>query len=281
MANMQVIKRRIRSVESTKKITKAMELVATSKLRRSRNQLESLKPYYTTIQETMAKILENEIAVQDHPLLKKSDNPACAYVIITSQLGLCGGYNAAIIKETLENVKVEDQIFVIGTKGYEALKKTYPHISIKYMHFYQNMDYNQVVLLGKDLLELYSQHQVGSIKIIYTEFINNLKFVPRVVTLLPVKKEDFEVSSMHQDIIFEPNPAVVLDHLIPIYLNSLIYGYIIESMTSENASRRTSMENANDNAEELIDHLLLKYNQARQAAITNEITEIVAGANVQ
>ena len=173
MAGMQTIKRRIKSVESTKKITKAMELVATSKLRKTRNQLDELK-------------------------------------------------------------------------------------------------------------QLYLDKKVGSIKVIYTEFVNNLKYVPHAVTLIPVNTNEFKsVEGVHKDTIFEPSPEEVLDHLIPMYLQAVIYGYLVESITSENASRRTSMENANDNAEELINNLLLKYNQARQTAITNEISEIVAGANAQ
>lgn len=119
-------------------------------------------------------------------------------------------------------------------------------------------------------------------KIIYTEFVNNLTFTPRVVTLLPVDVKEFDdVEITSKFTIFEPSPSDVLNHLIPMYLQSVIYGYLVESVTSENASRRSSMENATDNAHELIEDLLLKYNQARQTAITNEISEIVAGANAQ
>lgn len=126
------------------------------------------------------------------------------------------------------------------------------------------------------------KQEIGKIKIIYTEFVNNLTFTPKVVTLLPVDTAEFEnIEVTSKYTIFEPAPNDVLNHLIPMYLQSVIYGYLVESVTSENASRRTSMENATDNAEELIQDLLLKYNQARQTAITNEISEIVAGANAQ
>ena len=129
---------------------------------------------------------------------------------------------------------------------------------------------------------MYKAKEISKIKIIYTEFVNNLTFTPRVITLLPINTEDFkDVSVTNKYTIFEPSANAVLNDLIPMYLQSMIYGYLVESVTSENASRRISMENATDNAQELIDNLLLKYNQARQTAITNEISEIVAGANAQ
>ena len=134
----------------------------------------------------------------------------------------------------------------------------------------------------RELTQRYKNHSIQSIQIIYTQFVNNLTFTPTVVDLLPIQTNLFEnTSTTKKETLFEPDPQTVLNDLIPMYLQSVIYGYLVESVTSENASRRTSMENATDNAEELIEELLLKYNQARQTAITNEISEIVAGANAQ
>ena len=144
------------------------------------------------------------------------------------------------------------------------------------------MDFKEIVRLVGELTQMYKNQEIQKIKIIYTEFVNNLTFTPRVVTLLPVDTSEFEnITITNKYTVFEPNANEVLNQLIPMYLQSVIYGYLVESVTSENASRRTSMENATDNAEELIEDLLLKYNQARQTAITNEISEIVAGANAQ
>lgn len=282
MAGMQTIKRRIKSVESTKKITKAMELVATSKLRKTRNQLDQLKPYYNTVRSTVAEILETNEGMVESPFLMDNHVDTMAYVVITSSLGLCGGYNANVIKTALSEIKDNDMIYVIGTKGYSSLSRVYKNINTDYMHINQDQNFNDIVRMVGELKQLYLDKKVGGIKIIYTEFVNNLKYVPHAVTLLPVTSEEFEKrEGANKETLFEPSPEEVLGQLIPMYLQAVIYGYLIESITSENASRRTSMENANDNAEELIDKLLLKYNQARQTAITNEISEIVAGANAQ
>lgn len=282
MAGMQAIKRRIKSIESTKKITKAMELVATSKLRKTRNQLEQSKPYYNTVRATVAEILATNQGMTESPYLVKNNIDKCAYIVITSSLGLCGGYNANVIKLALNEIQPGDEVFVIGTKGYGSLSRVFDNINTTYINVNHDQDFNQIIRLVADIDNLYATKQVGKIKIIYTEFVNNLRFDPHCIDLLPIATDDLEYSSeLSKETIFEPSPESVLNSLIPMYLQAVIYGYLIESITSENASRRTSMENANDNAEELIENLLLKYNQARQTAITNEISEIVAGANAQ
>ena len=252
--SMQEIKRRIKSVESTKKITKAMELVATSKLRKTRNQLDELKPYYQGVRQTCAEILASNKGLKDSAYLAENKVDKDVYIVISSSLGLCGGYNANVFKEISQQIKDEDYVYSIGSKGTNYFRRTH----------------------------LYINKEVGSIKIIYTEFVNNLTFKPRTVTLLPIDTNEFEnIEITNKFTIFEPSPEEVLDSLIPMYLQAVVYGYLVESVTSENASRRTSMENATDNAEELTEQLLLKYNQARQTAITNEVSEIVAGANAQ
>lgn len=281
-SNMQSIKRRIKSVESTKKITKAMQLVATSKLRKTRNQLEELKPYYSMVQETVAEILESNKGSIDNAYLKENKKGQTVYIAITSSLGLCGGYNANVFKTIASEIKDGDIVYMIGTKGASYLA----HRHIEYKHDYLNLnstlDFKEIVRLVGELTQMYRNQEISKIKIIYTEFVNNLTFTPRIVTLLPVDTSEFEhIDVTNKYTVFEPDANDVLNHLIPMYLQSVIYGYLVESVTSENASRRTSMENATDNAEELIENLLLKYNQARQTAITNEISEIVAGANAQ
>lgn len=283
MANdMQSIKRRIKSVESTKKITKAMQLVATSKLRKSRNQMDELRPYYSKIQEVVGEILESNKGMVDSPYLKDNQTGKNIYIIVTSSLGLCGGYNANVIKTMVECLKPEDEIYMIGNKGASYL--THHHIDFhsQYLDLNSTLEFKDVIRLVQELTQRYQNHEIASIQMIYTKFINNLTFQPYVMKLLPVDTKDFEMKYLtHKATIFEPNPQTVLNDLIPMYLQSVIYGYLVESVTSENASRRTSMENATDNAEDLIEELLLKYNQARQSAITNEISEIVAGANAQ
>ena len=278
--SMQSIKRRMKSVDSTKKITRAMQLVATSKLRKMRNLLEEQKPFYTELSKVVSDILVN-CDVSEHPYLKENNNPNSAVILITSSLGLCGGYNSNAIKCAKEHIKENDVVYCLGSKG----ASHYRHGNMNYIELTSDLAYDEVRLLVKELLSLYSQDKIGTIKIVYTEFVNNLTFTPHCIQLLPVSKETQEAIKgeyqVYSHLDFEPNASAVLDSLIPMYLQSIVYGYLVESVTSENASRRTSMENATDNATELTEQLRLKYNQARQTAITNEFTEIVAGANVQ
>ena len=278
--SMQSIKRRMKSVESTKKITRAMQLVATSKLRKMRNLLEQQKPYYTIVYDTVAHILATE-DVKNHPFLKPNGNSKSAVILITSSLGLCGGYNSNVLKCAKENIQDGDFVYVLGSKGLNHYKEA----NFKYIDLSTDLSFTEVKELVKELMGKYQQQEIGRIKIIYTEFVNNLTFTPNCVKLLPITKEDQTKFADNHKVKyfmdFEPNASEVLKELIPMYLQATIYGYLIESVTSENASRRTSMENATDNATDLNEQLLLKYNQARQTAITNEISEIVAGANAQ
>ncbi len=281
---MQEIKRRIKSVESTKKITKAMELVATSKLRKTRNQLEQSKPYYTNVAQTVAEILANCKGNNDSIyLVENKDIEKEVFIVIASSLGLCGGYNANIFKEIKGAIKPGDYVYSIVSKATSYLLKNHQGVTDhKFDDLNTTFDFKDVTKLVAELTKMYREKEISKIKIVYTEFVNNLTFRPRIVTLLPVDPSDFDhIEISKKSTLFEPSPEEVLDSLIPMYLQAVIYGYIIESATSENAARRTSMENANDNADELTEQLLLKYNQARQTAITNEISEIVAGANAQ
>lgn len=279
-SNMQSIKRRMKSVESTKKITKAMQLVATSKLRKTRNQLDELKPYYSKVQETVASILKSNEGKIDNAYLKLNKEGQDVFIVITSSLGLCGGYNANVFKTVNDLVHNGDYIYTIGTKGAGYFNRRDIKFNDTYLDLNSTLDFKEIINLVSELTRKYKNNEIKTIKIIYTEFVNNLTFTPRVVTLLPVDVNEFkDIEITNKYTIFEPSENEVLNSLIPMYLQSVIYGYLVESVTSENASRRTSMENATDNAEELLGDLLLKYNQARQTAITNEISEIVAGAN--
>ncbi|MDD8048640.1 MAG: ATP synthase F1 subunit gamma [Thomasclavelia sp.] len=281
--SMQEIKRRIKSVDSTRKITKAMELVATSKLRKTRNQLDELKPYYSKVRETCAEILASNQRMTDSPYLLVNKEGEDVYIVITSSLGLCGGYNSNIFKAVKDEIKEGDYVYSIGTKATSHFLSHHHGVTDhKYDDLNSTLDFRDVTKLVTELTNKYRNKEVKSIKIVYTQFVNNLTFTPKIVTLLPVDTNEFDnIEITHKATIFEPSPEEVLDSLIPMYLQGVIYGYLVESVTSENASRRTSMENATDNADELNEKLLLKYNQARQTAITNEISEIVAGANAQ
>lgn len=261
-----------------------MELVATSKLRKTRNQLDQSKPYYSEVARTVAGLLANCQDNSESMYLRKNNKTTRdVYIVIGSSLGLCGGYNVNVFKEIKDVIKSDDYVYSIGSKVTSYLKKNHAGTTNnEFEDLISTFDFKDVTRLVSQLTRMYCNQEIRKIRIVYTEFVNNLTFKPRIVTLLPIDTDTFEnIEISNKETLFEPSPEEVLNSLIPMYLQAVIYGYIIESVTSENAARRTSMENATDNADELTEQLLLKYNQARQTAITNEISEIVAGANAQ
>lgn len=271
-------KRRIKSVNSTKKITKAMQLVSTSKLKRCRDIFDKNSVYTSETLNIVQEIL-SRIKESDNKYLIKRDIKAKAYIVISSNLGLCGGYNAnvfSLVKDVVD--KENDFLITIGSKGYNFLKKN----NYKILNHVDEETTGNEQLISKQIasfaLDLFLNNKIGEIHVIYTKFVNSLTFTAVDLKLLPIDLDDNKEGS-NVDLLIEPNEEEVLNELLPFYFNSTIYGCLIESHVSEQASRRTAMENATDNAEEIGANLLLQYNKARQAAITQEITEVVAGAN--
>lgn len=278
MASKLEIKNRIRSVDSTKKITKAMQLVASSKLRKSKQRMEKNKEYAHYLKESVDIILSS-IKASDHPYMMANTSQRVLTIVYTSDMGLCGGYNMNTFKLLQEKVNPEDPMIIFGSRGgLWASRRKYN--VIKSLHYVDEEAYEDIVDTAELALKLYENKEVGAIQIVYTEFINSMSFEPKVVCLLPVERNmELEKNVVKQDTIFEPDGEAILDELVPLYLKSLLYSYWLETKTSEQASRRSAMENATDNAQELRDDLELKFNQARQSAITQEITEIVGGAS--
>jgi len=278
MASKLEIKNRIRSVDSTKKITKAMQLVAASKLRKSKDRMENNKEYAFYLKESVDTILSS-IKATDHHYTQIDKSNKVLTVIYTSDMGLCGGYNANMFKKIVEHLKKEDPIIVLGSRGSAWLNRRDYNV-VKNLTNVDEEGYEDIVEIANLALQMYEQKEIGKIQILYTQFINSLSFEPTLVQLLPVTRNmELEKDVLAQDTIFEPDGEAILDELIPLYLKSLLYSYWLETKTSEQASRQSAMEKATDNAQELRDALELKFNQARQAAITQEISEIVGGAN--
>lgn len=275
------IKRRIKSVNSTKQITKAMELVSTAKLKKARSRLDKSKVYFHTVSSSINDVLA-ETRGMNHPFLKQRDIKKSLYILITSDKGLAGGYNSGVCKEIEAAIENKDttEIIAIGNKGRDYLKRRGYNVIEAYHGISENPQFADALVIGNKVMKMYQDKEVDEIKIVYTEFKSNISFVPRVQKILPASADDFEEkeSKVSALIEFEPSPEGVLEYLIPKYVNSVIFGNLIESSVAESGSRRIAMENATDNAEELLDELELHYNRARQAAITQEITEIVGGA---
>jgi len=270
-------KRRISSISSTQKITKAMELVATVKLKKWKDKMENMVSYL----EEMNEIISSCSKVEDSEILELKhykNAQSTLYVVVTSSLGLCGGYNYNLFKHLNESLKDEDKILVIGTKGLTKYKNDGNDYDDDYVSFLDKFDYSKVKELSNKIIDEYSKGIYKSIKLVSTVYVNSINFRPEIFNLLPLDDLSKDENNK-KDIIFEPTKETVLELVIPKYINTFLYTRLTEALVCEQASRRNAMDNANDNAEELLGKLQIEFNKARQAAITQEITEVVGGAN--
>ncbi|MBO5426659.1 MAG: ATP synthase F1 subunit gamma [Lachnospiraceae bacterium] len=281
MASMRDIKRRKESVQSTQQITKAMKLVATVKLQKARGKAESNKPYFNMLYDTISSILAMTKNV-NHTYLQENDNSKKAVIVITSNRGLAGGYNSNIVKLiTGGDFTKEDYVYAVGKKGIEGLARKGYNIYKDYSEVINSPLFSDATEMTKELLTQFSKGEIGEIYIAYTNFKNTVTQEPKLVKLLPLSADDFEEKNIDDKLLmnFEPTPEDVLDMVVPKYMSNIIFGAFLESVASENGARMQAMDSATSNAEDMIASLSLKYNRARQSAITQELTEIIAGAD--
>lgn len=276
MANssLTAIKRRISSVKSTLKITSAMKVVATAKLKGYKEKLGQGDLYLNSLNDVLAKIIANLDSFDEDNINSYAYGNKKLIIVVSSSLGLCGAYNSNIYKLFNKTYSDGDEIIAIGTKISSYLRYRNIEFNDKFVHLFQSFDYSISRHLGNYIIDKFKTRSYSSVIIVGTRFINSLNFKNEVRQILPVIKNEEEISST----IIEPNPHKVYEKLLPQYINSTIYNTLLNSIVSEYASRRNAMENATDNGEEIIEELTLNYNKARQAAITQEITEVVAGA---
>ncbi len=271
-------KKRIQSVNSTLKITKAMELVANAKLKRWKNKMENITQYLLEMSDIISTCAGSydPFNMSIDELKKYKNTSSKLYIVVTSSLGLCGGYNYNVFKFLNNKIKPEDKVIILGTKGL-----------IKYSHTDLNLDDDYVSLLDKfdsyasrnlidKIINEYKTGKYNEVRLIATEYKNSLTFIPNDIRILPFENKD---NKTNDNIMFDPNKEEVLSLLIPKYLDVLMYGKLTEAIVCEHASRRNAMDTATDNGEELSQKLMLEYNKARQQAITQEITEISSAAN--
>lgn len=281
MASMRDIKRRKSSVQSTQQITKAMKLVSTVKLQRAKGRAEKSKTYFSCMYDTVASMLSKAGTV-NHPFLMTGESTKKAVIVITANRGLAGGYNSNIVKLIKNSdFKKEDLLlYTIGTKGRDALARLGYTIAADYSEVIDEPMYSDAMEISKKLLEEFAAGRIGEIYVAYTGFKNTVTHVPTLLKLLPVKVEDDRPQSEdHQAVMeFEPECEEAIDLIIHKYITSLIYGALIESVASENGARMQAMDSATSNADDMISKLSLLYNRARQSSITQELTEIIAGA---
>lgn len=278
---MKEIKTRIKSVESTKQITKAMELVSSSKFRKAKERAESARPYFNTLYNTVQDIAKNTSNSRNVFLKERKVNNVC-YIVIAGDRGLAGGYNSNILKAVIAHNKLATgKIIPVGKKAKESLTKRGYEV-IDYIESVEKCVYEDANRVAQAAMEAYKNGEVDEVNLVYTEFISALSQEPKIVKLLPVTIDNTntekEVKKGKAAVQYLPSADAVLGYVLPKYVSGSVYGAIAESFASEQAARRTAMESATDNANEMISKLELVYNRARQAAVTQEISEIVGGA---
>jgi len=281
MANLKNIRSQIKSVTSIQKVTKAMKMVAAAKLRKSQDNMEKARPYSGRIKDLIANLI-NDVDKSLLPLLKKSSNSKnYGFVIITADRGLAGSFNSNIIKQAEAAIrkcgKENAQLLCVGKKGYEYFKKRDYNIIKYYENIWNDLNYNEAIILANDIINLYLNNKTNSINIIYNYFKNTGSQEVHSNQILPLKFGNNNEQAA-QDIIYEPSKTILVQSLVPKYFNTQIWQFLLESFASEQAARMLAMENATENAKEMIGELNLEFNKARQSAITTEMLEIVGGA---
>ncbi len=279
----RTIKRRIKSVKNTRKITKAMELVAASKMRKAISSVIGSRPYSKLAWETVAS-LTRTIDTSVHPLLKRNpDVKHVLLVLITSDRGLAGGFNTNILKKTRESIKtlgegVGIQTICIGKRGADAMRRLQIPVMASFLDITNNTKFEEVLPIGRMIINEFKKGSFDRVLVAYTDFVSAVTQTPLILELLPLggDQDDPDVKQT-QESLFEPSPALVLDQLLPRLVETMVYQAILESSASEHSARMLAMRSASDSAGEMLQDLTFTFNQARQAGITQEIAEISSG----
>ena len=280
-AGIKEIKTRINSVNSTKQVTKAMELVASSKMRKAKDRALAARPYFGTMYNTVKDIATNTRGVRNVFLKQREVKNRC-YIVVAGDRGLAGGYNSNITKLTLSHMDgKKEKVMTVGKKSTEFFSKRGYDI-LKSTESVEKCDYNEAIAFAQEAMDLYKKGEIDEVYMVYTEFVSPLTQNPKLLKVLPLafeeeNKETKEQAAKKARVQYLPSAEVVLGHIIPKYVSGIVYDGIIESFASEQAAIRTAMSSATDNADEMLSNLELSYNRARQSAVTQEITEIVGG----
>ena len=283
--NMKDIKRRIKSVESTMQITKAMELVASSKIRKAKERADNARPFFNALYETMCEIrAENENFFS--PFTRKGKGDKVLLVVIAGDRGLAGGFNSNVLKlaqsriDELKNSGRQVEIMAIGKKSAEYFEKRGFDMLASYINIAEGIRINTAAAIADEIVYPYLNGEYNSVEMFYTDYVSPISQLAASRKILPVELKK-ELSASKALPVYEPSAYDVFNSIVPKYITGIIFGAVVDSFASEQACRRSAMENASDNAEEMISDLSLKYNRARQASITQELTEIVSGASAQ
>lgn len=268
------------NVRTTRQITKAMDMVASTKLQSARRRLAGVRPLYNELNQIMDN-LKKEEEVVDHVFMKQGEVKNSAYIVISSDKGLCGSYNTAVSKEALNHMENRENeiIFAIGSRGIEYLRSHEKTILRRITNVTEAQVYKGTERLSEEILSMYLSGEFDEVFVVYTYFENTLNREPRVKRILPIS-DHIDEAKDETDMKYEQGATTFLEHIMPLYLHTCLFALMSESLASEHAARMMSMESASKNASDIIDELNLMYNRKRQAAITQELTEIVGGANI-
>ena len=289
MANMTEIRSRMKSIQETMKITNAMYLISSTKLRKAREKLDATAPYFELLQSTIKDILFHSPDINhtffDQRKKIKPEDKKRGYVVMTADKGMAGAYNHNVLKLAQERLAQgnDNTLFVIGQMGRKYFTKKNVRIDMEFLYTAQDPSMWRARNIAETLVDLYRKEKLDEIYIIYTKMVTPLKAEPEIIQILPLKRQSFEemnveLEKYHKIADYSPSPKVVMDHLVPNYVKGLIYGALVESFSSEQNARMMAMQGATESAKDMIRELSLLYNRARQAAINQEITEIVSGA---
>jgi len=281
------VRNRIKSVQSTQQITKAMKMVSAAKLRRAQDAITQMRPYAQKLQEMLGNIVSSSEGDVKMDLAVERPVEQVLIILVTSDRGLCGGYNSNLIKLAKQLIrekyaaqqqKGQVRILPIGKKGYEHFNKAGFKLVDQYWDTFQNLSFEKVQAAASYAMQAFANKEVDAVEIIYSEFKNaaSQRFIAE--PFLPVPKVSNQTSKKKSDFIFEPDQATLIAELMPKILNTQLYKAVLDANASEHGARMTAMDKASDNANELLKSLKISYNRARQAAITTELTEIVSGA---
>ncbi|MEW6065834.1 MAG: ATP synthase F1 subunit gamma [Bacillota bacterium] len=279
MASAQDIRRRIKSVKSTQQITKAMKMVAAAKLRRAQEAVTSARPFALKIREVLSRVAAASGGAS-HPLLEVREIKKTAYVVITADRGLCGGFNANILRKAAAELKNINNpaIVAVGRKSRDYFGRRGYDIAASYVRLGENIQFSQAKEIAKFVMDKYMAGEFDEVYLVFSEFVNVLSQRPTTIKLLPVETPAEETKGPKVEYIFEPSAEAVLAELLPTYVETQVFRSMLEAKAGEQGARMTAMDSATKNAKDMINKLTLSLNRARQAAITKEISEIVGGA---